>query len=289
MQIDGKSLQSGRLVMNALARVDERTNDLWIQQLMRGMPRLSQLAKARRIARLRKPANDLGRLLKRDYVRCLRRSIAYPQVKEIVETFQRILPRYNSKAVRIMSTASFHGVAERLGFKVMAQPFGGSEGLALRGFYATHGGGMLKHPLIFVNTAHHPIVITTSFLHELGHHASHQILNLGPAREHFYFGGGYVDQLMEPSELAADIVVSFAGYPEKVARKIFSDSWDWGLVARAAKLPEAAFSAVQNHLKRAYGFDLYVEQVPAEQRLQYLSGIVHYAKLRWALLAEYDL
>jgi hypothetical protein len=108
-------------------------------------------------------------------------------------------------------------------------------------------------------------------------------------REHFYLDAGYIDQLAEPSELVADVVVSFAGYPEDVARKIFSGRWSSGLVACAARMPQATFSAVQEHLRRTYDFDLYVEQVPAGQRLQYLSGIIHYAKLRWALLAEYDL
>jgi len=60
-------------------------------------------------------------------------------------------------------------------------------------------------------------------------------------------------------------------------------------VARASRLSDNAFAEVQRHLKEAYGFDLYLEHVPAEQRLQYLGGIIHYAKLRWALLAEYDL
>ena len=275
--------------MSVLAKTKERSNDRRVRQLLRDLPQSSQIARARKIAALRQPADDLHRLLRRDYVRSLRRNVAYAQVKEVVETFQRILPSYNSRAVAIMSEASFDDIAAELGFKVVAKPFGGSEGLALRGFYATYRRGLLRHPLIFVNTAHHPIVSTTSFLHELGHHVSHQILDLAPNREHFYFDGGYIEQLIEPSELVADIVVSFAGYPQKVARQIFSDRWDWGLVARAAKLPQTAFFAVQKHLKRAYGFDLYVEQVPAEQRLQYLCGIIHYAKLRWALLAEYDL
>src|SRR5258707_646548 len=42
------------------------------------------------------------------------------------------------------------------------------------------------------------------------------------------------------------------------------------------------------HLKKAYGFDL-TERIPANQMLHYLSGMIHYAKLRWALLAEYDI
>jgi hypothetical protein len=59
-------------------------------------------------------------------------------------------------------------------------------------------------------------------------------------------------------------------------------------VARAKNLTEAALSEVRRHIKKAYGFDL-TEQIPATQMLHYLSGMIHFAKLRWALLAEYDI
>jgi len=267
----------------------DRSSDLKVRQLLRRLPGERQIANARKIAALRKPANDLRRLLKRDYVRSLRRGLGYGQVRRLVERFSLIFPAFNTRSISIMPTASFGTIAAKLGFTVRALPFGGSDGLALRGFYAHRSAGVLKDPLIFVNTAHPPVVALTSFVHELGHHVSRDILQLKPSRAHFYFDAGYADQLTEPSELVADVVVSFAGYPEKVARKIFATPWDWGLVARAAHLSDNAFAEVQRHLKQAYGFDLYLEHVPAEQRLQYLGGIIHYAKLRWALLAEYDL
>jgi len=90
------------------------------------------------------------------------------------------------------------------------------------------------------------------------------------------------------SELVADAAVSFAGYPEPIARKIFAVPWDWGLVARAKNLTEAALNEIRGHLRKVYGFDL-MERIPINQRLNYLSGMIHYAKLRWALLAEFDL
>lgn len=275
--------------MGASRSSRERSSDLKVRQLLRGLPGERQIANARKIAALRKPAIDLHRLLKRDYVRSLRRGLGYGQVRELVETFGHIFPAFNSRSVRIMPAENFGTIAAKLGFTVRAAPFGGSDGLALRGFYAQRCAGVLKDPLIFVNTAHHPIVALTSFVHELGHHISREILRLRPSRAHFYFDAGYADQLTEPSELVADVVVSLAGYPESVARKIFATPWDWGLVARAARLSDNAFAEVQRHLKQAYGFDLRLEPALAEQRLQYLGGIIHYAKLRWALLAEYDL
>ena len=59
-------------------------------------------------------------------------------------------------------------------------------------------------------------------------------------------------------------------------------------MARAKDLTEAALSEVRRHLKNAYGFD-FTEQIPANQMLHYLSGMIHFAKLRWGLLAEYDI
>ena len=105
---------------------------------------------------------------------------------------------------------------------------------------------------------------------------------------HFFIDADYASHLEEPAELAADVMVSIAGYPEAIAHKIFATAWEWGLVARAKDLTEAALSEVRRHLKQVYGFDL-TEQIPAAQMLHYLSGMIHFAKLRWALLAEYDI
>jgi hypothetical protein len=105
---------------------------------------------------------------------------------------------------------------------------------------------------------------------------------------HFFIDADYASHLEEPAELAADVMVSIAPYPEPIARKLFATSWEWGLVAQAKDLTEAALDQVRKHLKKAYGFDL-TQQIPAPQMLHYLSGMIHYAKLRWALLAEYDI
>ncbi|MGH7916657.1 MAG: hypothetical protein ACREQE_04250, partial [Candidatus Binataceae bacterium] len=143
-------------------------------------------------------------------------------------------------------------------------------------------------PLIYVNTAHHPTAVSATFCHEFGHHLSSELF--GPQKEpvHFFIDADYAAHLKEPHELAADAMVSLAAYPQPLARKIFPAEWNWGLVARARNLPEAALNEVRAHIRRFYGFDL-MERIPANQRLHYLSGMIHYAKLRWALLAEYDL
>jgi hypothetical protein len=125
-------------------------------------------------------------------------------------------------------------------------------------------------------------------VHELGHHVSAKLLGLDQEPVHFFFDSDYATHLAEPGELAADVAVSLAGYPEGKARQIFAQPWDWGLVARAKNLSEENLSDIRVHLKRVYGFDL-MGRVPADRRVHYLTGMIHYAKLRWAVLAEYDL
>jgi hypothetical protein len=240
------------------------------------------LASGRQIAAWRAPANDLRRLLRRDYVRGLRRGLGLNEVKALLAAFEEIFPKFNSRSLGMMASKDFKRITERIGVHLKAAPYVEHDGMALRGFYVTGTPGYLKRPLIFVNTAHHQLAAETTFIHELGHHVAAQHLNLAPGQVHYFFDAEYSRHLSDRAELAADVMVSFAGYPEGVARRIFSTPWDWGFVARAANLTEAE---VRRHLKKSYRFDLV--RIPEDRRLHYLTGMIHYAKLRWALLTEY--
>jgi hypothetical protein len=243
---------------------------------------------AHQIAAWKRPGDDIHRLVRHDYVRSLRRNLGYREVKELVEAFEQIVPGFNNQPIGMMSVEGFAGMAAQMQFHFKAAPYGGDEGLALRGFYVTRTRGMLKRPLIYVNTAHHPLAVSATMCHELGHHVCSEMFGLSRQTVHSFFDADYAAHLEQPGELAADVMVSMAGYPAPTARKIFATPWDWGLVARAKKLTEAALHEVRGHLKKVYGFNL-MERIPASQRLHYLTGMIHYAKLRWALLAEYDL
>jgi hypothetical protein len=270
--------------MDAHAKAESKVERLIAQVLSDARTR-----GAHQIAAWKKPGDDLHRLVRHDYVRSLRRNLGYREVKELVDAFDRIFPGFNSQPIgNNLSVEGFAGMAARMQFHFKAAPYGGDEGLALRGFYVTRTRGLLKRPLIYVNTAHHPLAVSTTFCHELGHHVCSELFGLTQQTVHFFFDADYAAHLGEPGELAADVMVSLAGYPAPTARKIFATPWDWGVVARAKKLTEAAFDEVRGHLKKVYGFNL-MERIPANQRLHYLSGMIHYAKLRWALLAEYDL
>jgi hypothetical protein len=244
---------------------------------------------AAKIAAWKKPTDDLRRLVRHDYVRSLRRNLPYREIKTLVEAYSELLPGFNKEIVGMLPTDRLADWATALDLHFNAAPNEGDDGLALRGFYVTRQEGMLKRPLIYVNTAHHPLAVSSTFCHEVGHHLSSEILGESENTPvHFFFDADYASHLEQPTELAADVMVSIAGYPEAVARKIFATPWKWGLVAKAKDLTEAALAEVRGHLKKAYGFDI-TEQIPANQMLHYLSGMIHYAKLRWALLAEYDI
>jgi hypothetical protein len=235
------------------------------------------------------PEPDIRRVVQSDYVRSLRRCVDYRALTLMIDAFTRAEPGFNREPIGMKKSVKwFSQTAERLRLHFKAAPFAGDEGLALRGFYVTRGQGMLKRPLIYVNTAHHPVAVSATFCHEFGHHLGAELFGPGSEPVHFFIDADYAAHLREPHELAADAMVSLAAYPEPLARRIFDSEWNWGLVARARNLTEAALGEVRAHLRRCYGFDL-MARIPANQRLHYLSGMIHYAKLRWALLAEYDL
>lgn len=235
----------------------------------------------------RRPTNDIRRLVGLDYVRSLRRNLPYRELRRLITAYAEVLPEFNREAVGMMSTRRLARRASDLDLNFKAAPYEEKDGLALRGFYVTRAQGMLKRPLVYVNTAHLPLAVSATFCHEIGHHVAAEVIGCDDAPVHFFFDADYASHLEDPSELAADVMVSFAGYPEPIARRIFAAPWKWGLVARAKNLTDTALDEVRGHIRKVYGFDL-MARIPPHQRLHYLSGMIHYAKLRWALLAEYD-
>ncbi len=179
-------------------------------------------------------------------------------------------------------------MASRHGLHFQAGPFEGAEGLALRGFYAEADRWNLERPLIYVNSAHVPLAVAATFCHEFTHYLSSRLLDAEPQPMHFFYDTAYASHLDDPAELAADAIVTLRGYPRASAVEIFATPWNWGLVARTGSLTGEAFEQVRVHFRKRGRFDFPLT-LPAHQNLHYLAGMIHYAKLRWALLAEYDL
>jgi hypothetical protein len=245
-----------------------------------------------KLAAWRNPGADLRKLAQRDYVRSLRKVLAYRDLLRIVSAAEKVWPRINREQLNTFAKKDIGRRATRLTsdleVHLKATPYRGPEGLALRGFYVETQIERLRRPLIYINTAHHPGAISATFCHEVGHHLTARLFDTGQLGVHFFFDADYTGHLDDPLELAADVLVSLAGYPEPIARTIFSAPWNWGLVAKTGKLTEEVFADVRKHVEDRFGLN-FKAPLPAEQRLNYLAGMIHYAKLRWALLAEYDI
>jgi hypothetical protein len=234
------------------------------------------------------PRRDFERLAQFDYVRAMRKTLGFHELRALIREAKRVWPTINHGQLIMATPDQFGEIASEQKIKLQAAPFSGQEGMALRGFYVDKLTRDLKQPLIYINTAHHPGAVAATFCHEMGHHVMARAMHLRDDNVHFFFDAQYHEHLSDRLELAADAVVSLAAYPAPLARKIFKAPWNWGLVARADRLPEQAVALVHRHMKKLVGID-FGGSLPPGQRIHYLSGMIHYAKLRWALMAEYEI
>jgi hypothetical protein len=251
------------------------------------------LKRARKAGRLelaawKKPRQELRELAGLDYVRVMRRTLDYRALRAIIREARKVWPQLNREQLRAATPNQLAAISSDLRIHLQAVPYRGPEGMALRGFYVDKTRQVLKHPLIYLNTAHHPGAVSATFMHEMGHHVTSKVIGGAGDGVHYFFQAAHRKHLGEPTELAADVVVSLGAYPEPLARRLFAVPWDWGLVARADRLPDRAFARIRKHVRELCGID-FGASLPPGQTFNYLTGMIHYAKLRWALLAEYEL
>lgn len=233
----------------------------------------------------KRPRAEVEKLARTDYRGALRRHLSREQVAELELKSRRIWPHFNQKPLGPPSRRAYSEAADTLKLHLKAAPY---DGLALRGFYVDRSEAALHKPLIYVNSAHHSLAVGTTFCHEVGHHLYNQIINPEPSGVRLFFDAVYSVHLEEAGELAADAVAALAGYPRPTAESVFGT--DAAVLAKssAGNLNTAAFERIRTYIKEAYGFD-FSGQLPPEQNLHYMAGMVHYAKLRMALLSEYDI
>jgi hypothetical protein len=170
-------------------------------------------------------------------------------------------------------------------FRIAKMPW--PSGLALFGFYLGKDSGLEKRPLICLNGAHHPAAVATAFLHEVGHHVTAELFSTRKEMIQLSRQTGYGAHLDDPRELAADVLVSLGLYPRKMASQLFGSTRarEKPNAVEGSKLPPAA-KAVLGTAQR-YGLDF--ERLPVQKRLQYQAGLIHFTRLREALLDEYGL
>ncbi len=219
-----------------------------------------------------------------DYRRALRRCLSQREVREIVgEAKTRVWPNLNQKPVRLVSLDEFVRRWSVFGVDFKFASLSWKKGLSLLGFYLTKTDGRRGRPLIFVNTAHHPALIGLALDHEMGHHLTSGIFASAEETTHLLSMTAFKEHLADPVELAADTLVSLGIFPAPIAR-IFFDRTKGGMAGKS--LPDEAFAKVLEYIANRYSFRF--ELIGrADKKFQALAALVHYTKLRRALLDEY--
>jgi hypothetical protein len=231
-------------------------------------------------------SEEITRLWGHDYGNALRTHLSRAEIREVVREARRTAwPHLNDSAVRLGSMKEFAERASALGadFRIAKMPW--PSGLALFGFYLGKDSGLEKRPLICLNGAHHPAAIATAFLHEVGHHVTAELFATRDEAIQLSRQTGYGAHLDDPRELAADVLVSLGVYPRKLASQLFGSTRDREIPSAGEGVNSAA-RAVLGTAQR-YGLDF--ERLPVQKKLQYQAGLIHFTRLREALLDEYGL
>jgi hypothetical protein len=226
--------------------------------------------------------NDFKSIARRDYDRCLKMNFSRRELSGILGAFRKALPKLDHEQLKPMPLRGLANVASSQGLKFRADPFDGPGGAGLRGFYVATKA--LKQPLMCLNTVHHGTAINSAFWHEMGHHLTVRLLSPREGAMALSFGADFDEHLTEPKELAADLLVSLVCYSHSAAKRLFGPLVRKGTAANI----HAVLAAARTHLNSVWGFN-FNERVPMADNLHYLAGMLHFAKLRLALLAAYDI
>jgi hypothetical protein len=229
---------------------------------------------------------EIARLWSRDYGHALRGGLSRAEVREIVGTAKRkAWPHLNDSAVRLGSMKEFAARASDLGADFRIAKMAWPSGLALLGFYLGKDSGLEKRPLICLNGAHHPAAVATAFLHEVGHHVTADLFSTRNELVQLSRQTGYEAHLNNRRELAADVLVSLGIYPRNMAAKLFEATRDRRIPRPVEGVESPPIAKVVLGAARRYGLDF--ERQPEQKRLQYEAGLIHFTRLRQALLEEY--
>jgi len=230
---------------------------------------------------------EVHSLSMREYGPTVREIFERRELGELVSEARRVVwPNLNTQPLRLGSPREFREAWSPLGIEFRMAKLRSPRGMALLGFYVGKS-PVSKRPLICVNTAHHRAAMSAAFAHEMGHHLTARMFGFQQDEEPHHMGySGYGFHLDDPPELAADIFVSLGIFPQSVARQYFHG--DRGAsCGNCESFPNGIVGAVA-YVANKYGFNA-DPSLPQENRVQYLAGVLHYAKLRKALFDEFDL
>jgi len=227
---------------------------------------------------------EVHSLSMREYGPSVREIFRRGELEELIaEARRQVWPHLNQQPLRLGSPREFQEAWSPLGIEFRMAKLRSARGMALLGFYVGKS-PVSKRPLICVNTAHHRAAMSGAFAHEMGHHLTARMFGFQQEEEPHHMGySGYGFHLDDPPELAADIFVSLGIFPKKVARQCFAQTGN-----ESGGTSSTGIVGAVAHVANKYGFNG-DPSLPQENRIQYLAGVLHYAKLRKALFDEFDL
>ena len=253
-----------------------------LEALVRDILAMAGEMERTRAAAPRDIENDFKSIARRDYGGCLKLNFSRRELGRILEAFRTAVPKLDREQFRSMPLRWLASVASSLGLKFRADFFDGPGGAGLRGFYVATKA--LKQPIMCLNTVHHRTAINSAFWREMGHHLTARLLSLQDGSSALSFGSDFDEHLDDPRELAADMLVSLVCYSHSAAKRLFSP-----LCERARLRTYTPSFQLRGLTWTQYGDSISDKQIPATQNLHYLAGMIHFAKLRLALLAGYDI
>lgn len=164
--------------------------------------------------------------------------------------------------------------------ELRAEPYLEGAGLALRGFFCRANVGSKSKFVIFLNTAHHPGAVVATFGHEIGHYIYGSLVGERAPMAAF-LEGTFSNHLHEQDELFADSFVAFSAYSTDLIKEI----------GPLNKIIPGKSEELFARIRRAYGLmgtnyelDLSQKKMSNVWRVRYLTSMVHFFKLRCALL-----
>jgi hypothetical protein len=230
---------------------------------------------------------DLKYLLTTDYREVVRRFLNRDVLRELSKVSEDVI-RPASKFLRArLRDGGIRSENARLldplnaifrpdDLEIRAEPYRTGAGLSLRGFYCRANISDKSRIVIFLNTAHCPGAVATTFAHELGHHVYERLYRGSPVAA---WEGAFHSHLEEPDEVFADTLVSLSMYSSRLIRKI-----------RLSQRPPVDRIDFVRQVKFAYGLmpfpyrvDLLDTKLNKVQRLYYLAELVHFLRLRAAV------
>jgi len=165
--------------------------------------------------------------------------------------------------------------------EVKSEPYRRGAGLSLRGFFCRANLETKPKFVIFLNTAHHPAAVAATFGHELGHYFYGSLVGEnGPMTA--FMEGTFGAHLVEEHELFADALVTLAAYSADQIKQITAISK--GSPGSRDNILQRVHKAHESILRPSYKIDLTQKRISSSWRVSYLTGIIHFFKLRCAIL-----